>query len=257
LNNVYILSAVRTPSASLGARSPRSPRRHGVVAAKAALERAGVEPQQVEETSSAMPQAGADPIRAPNFDPKRRSSGSSRLHVNKACASGIKSIALGFQEIATGIWIASAAAPNRCRGSLIISRVRWGYRLATRSSSTHVPRRIFLSFGQDADGRDRRDSRRAVQDHGRARSVALVSQQHAATRNPAVASMRKSLPSDRRQEGNNVFSRDEHLFLDATPRRCEVIAVFPNRHDYCRNSPHHRWRAAVVLASEKFSSETI
>jgi len=51
LNNVYILSAVRTPIGKFGG-SLASPLRRdmGVVAAKAALERAGVEPQQVEET---------------------------------------------------------------------------------------------------------------------------------------------------------------------------------------------------------------
>jgi len=40
--------------------------------------------------------------------------------VNKACASGIKSIALGFQEIAIAIWIAfSRAAPIHVAGSVL------------------------------------------------------------------------------------------------------------------------------------------
>src|SRR6202047_5537655 len=76
----------------------------GVVAAMAALERAGVQPQQVKEAIFGNArQAGGGP------DPARQVSIRSGVPqevpaytVNKACASGIKSITLGFQEIATG-----------------------------------------------------------------------------------------------------------------------------------------------------------
>ena len=51
MNNVYILSAVRTPIGKFGGLlASLSAADMGVVAAKAALERAGVQPQQVEET---------------------------------------------------------------------------------------------------------------------------------------------------------------------------------------------------------------
>jgi acetyl-CoA C-acetyltransferase len=51
VNNVYILSAVRTPIGKFGGLlASLSAADMGVVAAKAALERAGVQPQQVEET---------------------------------------------------------------------------------------------------------------------------------------------------------------------------------------------------------------
>src|SRR5437660_1305838 len=76
----------------------------GVVAAKAAMERAGVQPPQIEETIFGNArQAGGGP------NPARQISVRSGIPrevpaytVNKACASGMKSIALAYQEIATG-----------------------------------------------------------------------------------------------------------------------------------------------------------
>jgi len=51
VNNAYILSAVRTPIGKFGGSlASLSTADMGVLAAKAALERAGVQPQQVEET---------------------------------------------------------------------------------------------------------------------------------------------------------------------------------------------------------------
>src|SRR2546422_6065870 len=76
----------------------------GVVAAKAAIERAGVRPEQVEETIFGNArQAGGGP------NPARQISVRSGVPqdvpaytVNKACASGMKAIALGYQEIILG-----------------------------------------------------------------------------------------------------------------------------------------------------------
>src|SRR5207249_3184687 len=76
----------------------------GVVAAKAAMERAGVCPEQIEETIFGNArQAGGGPNVARQISilsgvPQEVPA----YTVNKACASGMKSIALGFHEIATG-----------------------------------------------------------------------------------------------------------------------------------------------------------
>src|SRR5947209_15373950 len=76
----------------------------GVVAAKAAMERAGVCPEQIEETIFGNArQAGGGPNVARQISilsgvPQKVPA----YTVNKACASGMKSIALGFQEITTG-----------------------------------------------------------------------------------------------------------------------------------------------------------
>ena len=101
MNNVYILSAVRTPIGKFGGSlASQTAVDLGVVAAKAALERAGVQPQQVEETIFGNArQAGGGP------NPARQISIRSGVPqevpaytVNKACASGIKTIALGYQD---------------------------------------------------------------------------------------------------------------------------------------------------------------
>src|SRR5437588_7506466 len=105
LHEVFIISAVRTPIGKFGGKLAHltSPDL-GVVAAKAALERAGVQPDQVEETIfGSARQAGNGPNPARQISiragvPKELSA----YTVNKACASGMQAIALGFQEIAIG-----------------------------------------------------------------------------------------------------------------------------------------------------------
>src|ERR1700687_377609 len=105
LQAVYILSAVRTPIGKFGgALASLSAADMGVVAAQAALERAGVQPQQVEEPIFGNArQAGGGP------NPARQISIRSGVPqevpaytVNKACASGLKSIALAYQAILLG-----------------------------------------------------------------------------------------------------------------------------------------------------------
>src|ERR1700693_2094748 len=134
LNTVYILSAVRTPIGKFGGSLVSfSAADMGVVAAKAALERAGVKPQQVEETIFGNGrQAGGGP------NPARQISIRSGIPqevpaytVNKACASGIKSIALGFQEIATGNLecVLAGGTESMSRLPYYLDGARWGYRL--------------------------------------------------------------------------------------------------------------------------------
>src|SRR6201994_2997838 len=105
LSDVYMLSAVRTPIGKFGGwLASLTAADMGVVAAKAAIERAGVRPEQVEETIFGNArQAGGGP------NPARQISVRSGVPqevpaftVNKACASGIKSIALAYQSIALG-----------------------------------------------------------------------------------------------------------------------------------------------------------
>src|SRR5438874_3163825 len=105
MQDVYIMSAVRTPIGKFGGSlASMTAADMGVVAAKAAMERAGIQPYQVEETIFGNArQAGGGP------NPARQISIRSGVPqevpaytVNKACASGIKSIALGFEAIAMG-----------------------------------------------------------------------------------------------------------------------------------------------------------
>src|SRR3989442_10959788 len=134
LNSVYIVSAVRTPIGKFGGSlASMTAADMGVVAAKAAMERAGVQPPQIEETIFGNArQAGGGP------NPARQISVRSGIPrevpaytVNKACASGMKSIALAYQEIATGNLdcVLAGGAEPMSRLPYYLDGARWGYRL--------------------------------------------------------------------------------------------------------------------------------
>src|SRR5215831_20628575 len=105
----------------------------GVVAAKAAIERAGVRSEQIEETIFGNArQAGGGPNVARQISmrsgvPKEVPA----YTVNMACASGMKSIALGFEEIAHGNLecVLAGGAESMSRLPYYVDGVRWGLRM--------------------------------------------------------------------------------------------------------------------------------
>jgi acetyl-CoA C-acetyltransferase len=258
LNNVYILSAVRTPIGKFGGSlASLSAADMGVVAAKAALERAGVQPQQVEETIFGNArQAGGGP------NPARQISVRSGIQqevpaytVNKACASGIKSIALAFQEIATGNLecVLAGGTESMSRLPYYLEGARWGYRLGSQELIDGMYRDGFfcpmakMLMGETAEilaGQCKIS--RQEQDQ-----FALVSQQRAATAQSSGRFDAEITPvTIESKKGSTVFSRDEHLFLDATPdammeKMTKLPPVFfPGRQHYCREFFwHHRRRS--------------
>src|ERR1700678_1053488 len=136
LQAVYILSAVRTPIGKFGgSMASLTAADMGAVAAKAAISRAGIQPEQVEETIFGNArQAGGGP------NPARQISIRSGVPqevpaftVNKACASGLKSIALAYHASLLG-----DASCILAGGTESMSRVpyyleaRWGYRLGNQ-----------------------------------------------------------------------------------------------------------------------------
>src|SRR5438270_4966753 len=108
----------------------------GVVAAKAAMERAGVRPEQIEETIFGNArQAGGGP------NPARQISVRSGVPqevpaftVNKACASGMKAIALAYQAITLGdsSCILAGGTESMSRLPYYLDGARWGYRLGNQ-----------------------------------------------------------------------------------------------------------------------------
>lgn len=105
MKEVYILSAVRTPMGSFGGSLSTVPApRLGAVAINAAVERAGIDPKEVNEVfMGSVLQAGLGQA------PARQAAKFAGLGdnvpcttVNKVCASGMKSIALAAQAIALG-----------------------------------------------------------------------------------------------------------------------------------------------------------
>ena len=140
MRDVSILSAVRTPIGKFGGSlASMTAADMGVVAAKAAMERAGVRPEQVEETIFGNArQAGGGPNVARQISIRSGVPQEVPAYtVNKACASGVKSIALGFHEIATGNLdcVLAGGTESMSRLPYYLDGARWDTGRAIRNSS--------------------------------------------------------------------------------------------------------------------------
>ena len=131
---VVIAGAVRTPIGKFGgALSPLTAVELGAAAARAALQRAGVEAHLVDETIIGHGrQAGCRP------NPGRQISvaagvphESPAYTVNQACASGLKSVMLAAQSIALGAAevIVAGGTESMSNTPYMLPQARWGYRL--------------------------------------------------------------------------------------------------------------------------------
>ncbi|HXZ33043.1 MAG TPA: thiolase family protein [Terriglobales bacterium] len=265
LRDVYILSAVRTPIGKFGGSlASLSAADMGVVAAKAAIERAAVHPDQIEETIFGNArQAGGGP------NPARQISIRSGVPqevpaytVNKACASGMKSIALGYQEIATGNLdcVLAGGAESMSRLPYYLDGARWGYRLGNQELVDGMYRDGFfcplakMVMGETAEvlAEQYRISREE-QDQ-----FALCSQTRAAA---AIASGRfkeELVPvTIEGKKGPQTFTQDEHLFVGATlEKMAKLPPVFSKTGTITagNSSGITDGAAATVLASEDFVS---
>ena len=267
VNNVYILSAARTPIGKFGGSlASLSAADMGVVAAKAALERAGVQPEQVEETIFGNArQAGGGP------NPARQISLRCGIPqevpaytVNKACASGIKSIALAFQEIVSGNLecVLAGGTESMSRLPYYLEGARWGYRLGHQELVDGMYRDGFfcpmakMLMGETAEIlAEQYKISREEQDQ-----FALVSQQRAAAAQSSGRFDAEIVPvTIEGKKGTTVFVRDEHLFLDVSPnammeKMAKLPPVFSKTGTITagNSSGITDGAAAVVLASEKF-----
>jgi acetyl-CoA C-acetyltransferase len=263
LNAVYILSAVRTPIGKFGGSlASLSAADLGVVAAKAAIERAQIAPAQIEETIFGNArQAGGGP------NPARQISIRSAVPqevpaytVNKACASGIKSIALAFQEIVTGNLdcVLAGGTESMSRLPYYLEGARWGYRLDNQELVDGMYRDGFfcpmakMLMGETAEVlAEQYKITREEQDQ-----FALTSQQRAASAQSAGRFDAEIAPvTIEGKKATTVFARDEHLFLDATlDKMAKLPPVFTKSGTItaANSSGITDGAAATVLASEKF-----
>src|ERR1019366_8707514 len=263
VNNVYVISAVRTPIGKFGGSlASLSAADMGVVAAKAALERAVVQPEQVEETIFGNArQAGGGPNPARQISIRRGIPQEVPAYtVNKACASGIKSIALGFQEIATGNLdcVLAGGTESMSRLPCYLEGARWGYRLGNQELVDGMVRDGFfcplakMLMGETAEVlAEQYKVSREEQDQ-----FALTSQQRAAVAQPGGRFDAEIAPvTIEGKKGTTVFSRDEHLFLDASiEKMAKLTPVFSKSGTITagNSSGITDGGAAVVLASENF-----
>jgi acetyl-CoA C-acetyltransferase len=262
LQSVYILSAVRTPIGKFGGSlASLTSADMGAVAAKAAIERAGIQPDLVEETIfGSARQAGGGP------NPARQISIRSGVPqevpaftVNKACASGLKSIALSYQAILLG-----DASCILAGGTESMSRVpyyleaRWGYRLGNQNLVDGMYRDGFfcpmakMVMGETAEllaehykiSREEQDEF-ALQSQARA-ARAIAAGRFDAEVVPVIIEGKK---------GASTFSRDEHPFADATMEKLSKLPpVFSKTGTVTagNSSGITDGAAALVLASEHF-----
>jgi acetyl-CoA C-acetyltransferase len=262
LQPVYILSAVRTPIGKFGGSlASLTAADMGVVAAKAAMDRAGIQAEQVEETIFGNArQAGGGP------NPARQISIRSGVPqevpaftLNKACASGLKSIALAYQSILLGdaSCILAGGAESMSRVPYYLE-ARWGYRLGNQDLVDGMYRDGFfcpmakMVMGETAEvlaghykiSRDEQDE------------YALMSQTRAARAINAGRFDAELVPvTIEGKKGATTFSRDEHPFPDASMEKLGKLApVFSKDGTITagNSSGITDGAAAVVLASEHF-----
>ena len=234
----------------------------GVIAAKAAMQRAGVSPEQVQETIFGNArQAGGGP------NPARQISVRSGVPhqvaaytVNQACASGMKAIALAWQEIAHGNYECMLAGGTESMSRLpyYLENARFGYRMGDAQVVDGMYRDGFncsvcgMVMGETAEVlAEQYKITRDEQDR-----FALGSQQRA---EKAIQSGRfgeEIVPVEiESKKGKTVFERDEHPFTGATLEKLGKLSpVFAKQGSVTagNSSGITDGAAAVVVASEAF-----
>ena len=262
MHAVYILSGVRTPIGKFGGSlASLTAVDMGVVAAKAAMERAGIQPGQVEETIFGNArQAGGGP------NPARQISIRSGVPqevpaytVNKACASGLKSIALAYQAILLGDASCMLAGGTESMSRMpFYLEARWGFRLGNQELVDGMYRDGFfcpmakMVMGETAEAlAEHYKISREEQDE-----YALLSQNRAARAIAAGRYDSELVPvTIESKKGVTTFSRDEHPFPDSSMEKLGKLApVFSKTGTVTagNSSGITDGAAAVVLANEHF-----
>lgn len=263
MQDVYILSAVRTPIGKFGGKlAGRTSPDLGAAAAEAALLRSGVQPSRVEETIfGSARQAGNGP------NPGRQISVRAGVPkevpaytVNQACASGMKAIVLGAQEIALGNMdcVLVGGTESMSRVPYYLDGGRWGYRLGNQELVDGMYRDGFLCklcnmvMGETAEVlAEQYKISREEQDQ-----FALRSQQRAESAIKTGRFRDEIVPIKlQSKKGEEVFEQDEHPFLGAT---MEKMAKLPGAFSKTgtvtagNSSGITDGAAAMVLAGENF-----
>ena len=261
VRRVFVLSAVRTPIGKFGgAFAEMSAADLGAVAAKAAIERAGIAPKDVGETIFGHGrQAGGGPNSARQVSHRAGVPDTAPAYtVNKACASSLKAITLGALSIAAGENEVVLAGGHECMSATpyLLPRARFGYRMGNAEVVDGMHRDGFLCplcgdlMGQTAErlasqygiSRDEQD-RYAVLSQERAEEAArrgLFDEEIA----PVEVSSRR---------GSVSVARDEHprpgTTLEALARLPPVFAADGTVHAG-NSSGITDGASALVLASE-------
>ena len=259
----FILSAARAPIGKFGGSfATLTAVDLGVVAAKAAIDRAGIASDQIEETIFGNArQAGGGP------NPARQISIRSGVPqevpaytVNQACASGMKAIALAHEQILLGnaACVLAGGAESMSRLPYYLEGARFGYRLGNQEIVDGMYRDGFfcpmaeMLMGETAEvlaaqykiSREEQDQ------------FALTSQQRADQAIVAGYFQNEIAPvTIQRKKGDQIITADEHPFPGATLEKlAKLQPVFSKSGTITagNSSGITDGAAAVVVASEGF-----
>ena len=262
MQDVFLVSAVRTPIGKFGGSlASQTAADMGVIAAKAALERAGVAPAQVGETIFGNArQAGGGPNVARQISvragvPKEVTA----YTINMACASGMKTIALGSEAIQRGdadvVLAGGAESMSRLPYYL---EARWGFRMGNQELVDGMYRDGFfcplakLVMGETAEVlAEQYKITRQEQDE-----YALMSQQRGEKAIHGGRFADEIVPVQfESKKGTTTFAQDEHPFFGASIEKMAKLApVFSKTGTVTagNSSGITDGAAAVVLASGDF-----
>jgi acetyl-CoA C-acetyltransferase len=263
LQDVFILSAVRTPIGKFGGSlAGFSSPDLGVAAAQTAIERAGVAPDQIDETIfGSARQAGNGPNPARQISiragvPKEVSANT----VNQACASGMKAIANGYYQIAHGEMNCAlvGGTESMSRVPYYLDNGRWGYRLGNADLVDGMYRDGFLCplakmvMGETAEVlAEQYKISREEQDE-----FALRSQERAERAIKSGRFKDEIVPVKiQSKKGETIFDTDEHPFLGASiDKLAKLSPVFKKDGGITagNSSGITDGAAALVIAGEAF-----
>jgi acetyl-CoA C-acetyltransferase len=224
MQRTVIVEGARTPIGRfLGAFSETTAVELGVAAAVEALDRAGIEPDRIDQTIVGHArQAGNGPNTGRQVSVRAGVPIEvSAYNVNLACGSGMKAVQLGAQQIALGDAevVLAGGIENMTRVPFLLDRMRTGYRMGDATVYDAMYRDGLLDplcglvMGETAENLvDRYDIGRDEQDE-----FALESQRKAAE--GAAQRAAEIVPveaNDPRGKGTLTVSADEHPRPDTT-----------------------------------------
>jgi acetyl-CoA C-acetyltransferase len=231
MERAVILEGARTPIGKfLGSFAGTSAVELGTIAAKEALRRADVTPEQVDQTILGHArQAGNGPNTGRQVSihagvPEDVSA----FNVNIACGSGMKAVQLGAQQIALGDAevVLAGGMENMTRVPFLLDRLRTGYRMGNATVYDAMYRDGLLDplcgllMGETAENLvDRYDISREEQDE-----FALESQRKAATGATSRAAEIVPVEATTSGKGTVLVSEDEHPRPDTTSEGLAALA---------------------------------
>jgi len=226
---VAILGGARTPMADYcGQFKDMSATDLATVAAKAALERSGTNPEQIDHTIMGnVVQSGADTIYATRHVALRVGVPIDRpaLTVNRLCGSGIQSIVSGAQMIELGEAqrVLAGGMESMSQAPFVVPGARWGLRLGSGQIVDMLMASLFdtycgLYMAQTAEKVARKYGlTREDQD-----TFATLSHTRAAEAQAACRLSEEIQPVEiKTKKGMEHFSKDDHVKPDTSP---EVLA---------------------------------